>query len=438
MRIFAGSTDEEGAGHVIAIQGADVGRQRHVLLHAPNGRAGPLTGQLLERASIAYVLCSTLRDLVQALAIGAGAILINEEALDEPGLDDLTHAIDSQPPWSDIPVLLFAGSAHQHVRLRTLQRVRRLGNVTLIDRPMRLAAVLSAIESALRSRARQYELCEVLIALREAREQADAINRVRDEFLATLSHELRTPLNAMLGWASMLRSGQVHGALVARAHEIIERNARAQQALVADMLDVSRIITGKLALSPGPARVGPLLMSAIETLGAAADAKRVCVRTHIEPADAMVLGDVSRLRQVFWNLLSNAVKFTPPEGCIDVELRLRGDQVIVTVRDTGIGIDHDFLPTVFDRFRQADATPTRRYGGLGLGLAIVRHIVDLHGGRVEAHSPGPGLGSTFIVTLPRLREARTWEAPPPADAEAEADTAADTHTDADAEANDET
>jgi signal transduction histidine kinase len=206
----------------------------------------------------------------------------------------------------------------------------------------------------------------------------------------------------MLGWASMLRSGQLQEPLVARALEIIERNARAQQALVVDLLDASRIITGKLSLSSTPAVVAPLLMAAIDTVASTADAKRVSIHTHVEQADAMVVGDRVRLQQVFWNLLSNAVKFTPGGGSIDVDARVDHDEVVVSISDTGIGIDPAFLPVVFDRFRQADATTTRPYGGLGLGLAIVRHLVELHGGRVEAHSEGAGHGARFIVWLPSL------------------------------------
>jgi signal transduction histidine kinase/ActR/RegA family two-component response regulator len=387
----------------------DVQVRGRVLVHAPVGRDGALTGQLLTRASIPHLVCGTLRELAAALAIGAGAVLLTEEALDEPGLEDVIQTIEDQPPWSDVPVLVCAGSERERVGMRTLQRVRKLGNVTLLDRPIRVAAVLSSVESALRSRARQYELREVLVALHEAREQADATNRVKDEFLATLSHELRTPLNAMLGWLSMLRSGQVHGPLVARAYEIIERNARAQHALVADLLDVSRIITGKLALNPTTAAVVPLLMAAVDTIAPTAAAKRIDVRTQIESADAIVIGDSARLQQVFWNLLSNAVKFTPAGGRIVVDARAQGDQVIVSVSDTGIGIDPSFLPSVFDRFRQADSTTTRTHGGLGLGLAIVRHIIELHGGRIEACSEGEGRGAKFVVSLPQVHaHAAAW------------------------------
>jgi signal transduction histidine kinase/ActR/RegA family two-component response regulator len=386
-------------------QVAEVDRQRRVLVRAPARGDRALARQILLRASIGHLVCLTLHELVTALAVGAGAVLLSEDALDEEGLEELTSAIDEQPPWSDIPVLLLAGSESRRLGMRTLQRARRLGNVTLLERPLRLAAMLSTIESALRSRARQYELREVLVALHDAREQADATSRVKDEFLATLSHELRTPLNAVLGWASMLRSGQVHGPLVARAHEIIERNARAQQALVADLLDVSRIITGKLALSPGPAMVVPLVMAALDTVTSAAEAKRVTLRTHIDTPEAMVVGDQARLQQVFWNLLSNAVKFTPSGGSVDIEVRMDDDQIVISVADSGMGIDPDFLPAVFDRFRQADTTTTRLHGGLGLGLAIVRHLVELHGGRIEAQSDGLGHGATFLVHLPQVRSA---------------------------------
>jgi hypothetical protein len=385
--------------------GLDGDRQRRVLVHAPMARERTLVAHMLGRAGISHAICPDLPALARAIPEGVGALLLGEATLDEPGLDELIQAIDDQPPWSDLTVLLMAGTTRRHIGMRTLQRVRRLGNVTLVARPIRSAVVLSAVESALRSRARQYELREVLVALHEAREQADASNRVKDEFLATLSHELRTPLNAMLGWASMLRSGQVHGPLVARAHEIIERNARAQHALVADLLDVSRIITGKLALTPAPVAVVPLLMASIEAVAAAAEAKRVSISTHVEDPEAMVIGDRTRLQQVFWNLLSNAVKFTPAGGSVDIDAHVDKDQVVIAVNDTGIGIDPEFLPVVFDRFRQADATTTRLHGGLGLGLAIVRHLVELHGGRIEVRSPGAGQGATFLVWLPRLESA---------------------------------
>ncbi len=230
--------------------------------------------------------------------------------------------------------------------------------------------------------------------------QAQDANRIKDEFLATLSHELRTPLTAILGWASMLRGGGFDAEATRRAVETIERNARAQRQIVEDVLDVSRIITGKLRLEARPVEARPLLQEAVETVRPAAEAKGVFLSTLLGSDVGEVSADPDRLRQVLWNLLSNAVKFTPHGGRVEVELRRDGAQVLVRVSDTGQGIAPEFLPHVFDRFRQADMGTTRQHGGLGLGLAIVRHLVELHGGEVTAESAGLELGSTFLLRLP--------------------------------------
>ncbi|HEX8285236.1 MAG TPA: ATP-binding protein [Pyrinomonadaceae bacterium] len=239
--------------------------------------------------------------------------------------------------------------------------------------------------------------------------QAQDANRIKDEFLATLSHELRTPLTAILGWASMLRSGGFDAEATRRAVETIERNARAQRQIVEDVLDVSRIITGKLRLELRPVEARALLQEAVETVRPTAEAKGVFLSTLLGTDVGEVSADPDRLRQVLWNLLSNAVKFTPRGGRVEVELRRDGAQALMRVADTGQGISPDFLPHVFDRFRQADMGTTRQHGGLGLGLAIVRHLVELHGGEVTAESAGPGLGSTFQLRLPLKTEPRADE-----------------------------
>ncbi|MDT7690074.1 MAG: hypothetical protein QOE46_2833 [Acidobacteriota bacterium] len=239
--------------------------------------------------------------------------------------------------------------------------------------------------------------------------QAQEANRIKDEFLATLSHELRTPLTAILGWSSMLTSGGFDVEATRRAVETIERNARAQRQIIDDILDVSRIITGKLRLELRPVEVRPLVHDAVETVRPAAEAKGVYVSTLLASDVSEVSADPDRLRQVMWNLLSNSVKFTPGGGRVEVELRREGAQAVVRVSDTGQGISEDFIPHVFDRFRQADMGTTRRHGGLGLGLAIVRHLVELHGGEVTAESDGLGLGSTFTLRLP-LKSAAQSEA----------------------------
>jgi PAS domain S-box-containing protein len=232
--------------------------------------------------------------------------------------------------------------------------------------------------------------------------EAQEANRTKDEFLATVSHELRTPLTAVLGWARILRSGSIDDATSKRALETIERNANAQAQLVEDLLDVSRIITGKLRLDVQPVELKSVIDLAVEAVRPAAEAKGVRLQVRVDPLAGPINGDPDRLQQVIWNLLSNAVKFTPREGRVEVRLERVNSYMGITVSDTGMGIKPEFLPFVFERFRQADGTSTRQYGGLGIGLAIVRHLVELHGGRVRAASPGEGLGASFTVELPLI------------------------------------
>ena len=230
--------------------------------------------------------------------------------------------------------------------------------------------------------------------------EAQEANRLKDEFLATLSHELRTPLTAILGWAHLLRGGQVRGEEAERALETIERNARAQSQLIDDLLDVSRIVTGKLRLELTPVSPDSFIEPALEAVRPAARAKGVRLRKVIDAGVGALVVDPARLQQVVWNLLSNAVKFTPNGGSVEVRLERVGSHIEIAVADTGAGIVPEFLPHVFERFRQADQKTSRRHGGLGLGLSIVRHLVELHGGSVRADSAGEGAGSTFTVTLP--------------------------------------
>ena len=235
---------------------------------------------------------------------------------------------------------------------------------------------------------------------RAARMDAERASRLRDEFLATVSHELRTPLNSVLGWTQVLRRSPGQEELRIQALDAIERGARAQTRLVEDLLDMSRIISGKLRLELQTVDLMPLLQAAIETVRPGAQTKAIRIDGILDPAAGPIRGDPARLQQIFWNLLSNAVKFTPQGGQIQVHLERVNSHVKVSVSDTGQGIAPEFLPYVFDRFRQADSSRTRLHGGLGLGLAIVRHLVELHGGKAQAKSPGTNKGSTFSVQLP--------------------------------------
>jgi len=234
--------------------------------------------------------------------------------------------------------------------------------------------------------------------------------RMKDEFLATLSHELRTPLTAILGWTRLLRLKPGVPADILRGVDVIERNAHAQTTIIQDLLDMSAILSGKVRLSVQPLDLATLVQSAVDTAMPAAQAKQIGIQSVLDPrAAVLVSGDASRLQQVLWNLLSNAVKFTPKDGEIRVTLERVDDEVEVKIRDTGPGIAAEFLPYVFDRFRQADAATTRRHGGLGLGLSIVKQLVELHGGAVRATSEGEGRGATFGVRLPVI-SAADWEA----------------------------
>jgi PAS domain S-box-containing protein len=260
------------------------------------------------------------------------------------------------------------------------------------------------------------ERAELLAREQAARREAEEANRAKDLFLATLSHELRTPLNAMFGWVRLLRMKVVDAAAAERALEAVERNARLQMQLVEDLLDVSRVITGKMELDVGVVDVVAVVEGALDTMRAAATAKAIQLEVAVRPVGVPVVADARRLLQVVWNLVSNAVKFTPNGGRVRVEVGPVDGQLEIAVTDSGIGISEEFLPFVFERFRQADSTSTRTYGGLGLGLAIVRHLVELHGGTVTAESAGPDRGATFRVRLP-LSGPRVTEGPPASNAE---------------------
>jgi signal transduction histidine kinase/ActR/RegA family two-component response regulator len=267
----------------------------------------------------------------------------------------------------------------------------------MLDRIGERTEQLSRTNADLEREVEERKRMEVERTMLLARER-DA-NRLKDEFLATLSHELRTPLNAVLGWTRVLRATQPGQETRARALESIERNARTQARLIEDLLEVSRIVTGKLRLQVRPADLATIVEAAIDVSQPAAAAKRIRIEAAIETRPAMTTGDPDRLQQVIWNLLSNAIKFTPPGGVVRVRLR-RERGFIITVQDTGIGIDAGFLPYMFEPFRQADGSASREHGGLGLGLAIVRQIVELHGGTVAARSEGANRGATFEVHLP--------------------------------------
>jgi len=250
----------------------------------------------------------------------------------------------------------------------------------------------------------EIERGELLRRERHAREEAEEASRLKEEFLATVSHELRTPLNAVVGWSRLLRGGQLDPEGAAHAIEIIERNAMMQKQIVEDLLDVSRIVTGKLRINTQPVDLLLVIHAAIDAIRPAAEAKEIEIRTHFEAPGVIVKADVERLQQVFWNLLANAVKFTPARGVVDVYLGQQDSLAEVRIEDSGPGVPPDFLPRIFERFSQADGSSTRKHGGLGLGLAIVRHLVELHGGTVLAGNRDENGGAILTVLLPQTTQ----------------------------------
>jgi signal transduction histidine kinase len=296
---------------------------------------------------------------------------------------------------------------------QALQRAHDELEERVRTRTRELAAANESLQQEIEER-RRVEADRVLLleSEQEARAQAESVNRLKDEFLATLSHELRTPLNAILGWAQLLTSGKADPAMFERAVAVIRNNAMAQSQLVEDILDVSRIIGGKLRLKLGVVQLSEVIEAALDSVSPAAGAKGITIERDM-PAIDPITGDRDRLQQIVWNLLSNAVKFTPREGRVTIRLSRSRDDVVISVEDTGIGITKDFLPYVFDRFSQADGTAARRHGGLGLGMAIVRHLAELHGGTVRADSAGENQGATFTVIIPLRLGAQAAAIHPP-------------------------
>ena len=301
------------------------------------------------------------------------------------------------------------------IERKKVQEDLRLAKTGLEHRVEERTAELRASNARLQSEIAertlaQHQAAELLKREQAARLEVEAANRSKDEFLAVLSHELRTPLNAILGWAEILRTGEPTRAEVIEGVEVIERNARSQARLVEDVLEVSRIICGKIRLTLGRIDLGAVIDAALVSARPAAAAKGVTLRQAVEPLPILSPGDADRLQQVVWNLISNAIKFTPRDGEVTVRARQDGHHTEIEVSDTGIGIQPDFLPFVFDRFRQSDASITRSHGGLGLGLSISRHLVEMHGGNISAASAGEGKGATFTLSLPlELPDGHTLE-----------------------------
>ena len=324
-----------------------------------------------------------------------------------PGMDGLALLTEIRALRPHTPALLITGHGEHDLALQAL----RGGAYDFIQKPIERDYFVAALARAIQVRQLRRRLEEQQSALEhhavelertvEARTyELREANRIKDEFLAVMSHELRTPLNSILGWAQLVRTGSLDETVSTRALQTIERNTKLLAQMIEDLLDVSRIMTGKLLLDARPIELGPVIEASLDAVRPASDAKNIRLEVSLDSSVGAVSGDPNRLQQVVWNLLSNAIKFTPNRGRVEVRLARVGLTAQITVADTGEGIGEEFLPYVFDRFRQADSTFARMHGGLGLGLAIVRHLVEMHGGSVSADSQGKGKGSTFTVSFP--------------------------------------
>jgi signal transduction histidine kinase len=306
-----------------------------------------------------------------------------------------------------MPLVLLGGSSEDEAP-RAAELLGDRAQLLILERPLGIAPFVSAIEGALRTRRRQYEVKRLLdelaqsaVAVARAHEEAD---RAKDEFLATLAHELRSPMTAIRGWIQMLKLGELTATEATEALAMIESSTKVQSHIVEDLMDVSRILAGKVMIQPAIMELAPVISRAVATFRPAAALQGIDLTAEVPDEPLLVNGDAARLQQVGWNLISNAIKFTPRGGSVNVALAREGDNAVIRVRDTGEGISAELLPNVFERYRQEEGAGGKAHIGLGLGLAIVRHLVESHGGTIAAFSEGRGKGAEFVVSLP-LREA---------------------------------
>ncbi|HEV7283093.1 MAG TPA: HAMP domain-containing sensor histidine kinase [Pirellulaceae bacterium] len=388
----------EDAGAAIA------SRSESIAVLAPLGRDAAVIAKTLAGAGVESVVAQDAGEFVVA-ARDAGAALLTEEALTPTAAAEIGSLLREQPSWSDLPTLLLLASAERIApeAARAANALRAAGNVTVLVRPIPAVALVTSVHAALRARRRQYEVRNLIEQERTARAQAEAATLLKDEFLATVTHELRTPLAVILLWTRLLSNRDAADEETREALEAIQVSAKAQSSLIDDLIDVARLNAGKERLNLQEMDPRHIARQAAEVVRPMAEAKGIALEAAIDEEAGALLADADRLQQVVWNLLSNAIKFTPAGGRVTLAVRRVKSDVEIRVADTGVGIAPEFLPHVFDRFRQAEGTMNRAFGGLGLGLAIVKQLVELHGGAAAAESDGLGRGACFVVRLPIAR-----------------------------------
>lgn len=381
---------------------------RRILILAPSGLDARLTSEFLAKASIpATCICDGVEELCDEISRGCGAIILAEEVLSDDAIGNLLSLLHAQPTWSDIPIVLVTrGGEVTRMQLSRLGVFGRGGNVTLLERPFRPGTLVSLLEVALRARRRQYEARDFVERLERARDEAQMASRAKDAFLAALSHELRTPLSPVLLIASEYSCDKQLPEEVRHAFETVLKSVELEARLIDDLLDLTRVTTGKLILRREDVSVHDILMDALDTVRAEIQKKGIHLDLNLAAAHSTVHGDAVRLQQVFWNILTNAVKFTPKNGTVSVEtsmVRHSNTSLLVRITDTGIGMTPEESARVFQAFVQGDhagANGSHRFGGLGLGLAISKNLIHLHSGTITTESAGRNQGSTFTVTLP--------------------------------------
>ena len=377
-----------------------------VLLLTATRRDADVSRRLLERDGLSPQPCRDLSDLCGELSAGAATLMVPEEFLVGHAIEPLAEMVRHQPVWSDLPIVVLTRGGVESPTVRRATAL--LGNVSLVERPVRVSTLLSVVRTAVRARQRQYQVRDQLVAseqdrreLEEAREAAEAASRSKDQFLAVLSHELRTPLSPVAMALSVLDGDASLPEPLAETVSMMRRNVALETQLIDDLLDVNRIVSGKLRLQVRPTSVHEVVRHAVETCRSELSDKSLDVQLDLAAGDDTAMADPTRLQQVFWNLLKNAAKFTPEGGGITLKSRNVDDAAIeVAVADTGVGIEPRALPHLFDAFDQGDWRTTQTFGGLGLGLAICRAVVGMLGGSISAHSDGRDCGATFRVSIP--------------------------------------
>jgi signal transduction histidine kinase/ActR/RegA family two-component response regulator len=377
---------------------AEVDHDRRVLILAPTKKDAVITQALLVPAGVAGEICESLSELIAEMEVGAAAILIAEELVASGGATQPAEVIAKQPAWSDLPVLVLTRTGADSGDVD--QALLILGNVTLLERPVRVATLLSAIKTALRARDRQYQIRGYLADRIRSEDALRTADQRKDEFLATLGHELRNPLAPMQAGLQLLKLGNLSDPRCVRAVEVMERLLKHLVRLVDDLLEVSRITRGLVEIRKEPLDLGTVIRTAIETSRPLVDAAGQELTIDLPAEPLCVAGDQVRLTQVFANLLNNASKYTDTGGHIWINASRADGWATVSIRDDGIGIPASRLGTIFDMFTQVDRSDRRAQGGLGIGLTLVQSLVAMHGGRVDARSEGQNMGSEFIVRLP--------------------------------------